>query len=56
MLVKVVMCAGSRWPGSRNIVTFSTDCTVKIRDVETHKVTTTWTLGSEAAFHYLGNT
>ncbi|KAJ7269722.1 WD40-repeat-containing domain protein [Mycena rebaudengoi] len=49
----VMACSWS--PDSKSIATSSADCTVKLWDVETHKATSTWTLGSGVNHQQVGN-
>ncbi|KAJ6627956.1 WD40-repeat-containing domain protein [Mycena sp. CBHHK59/15] len=49
----VMACSWS--PDSKSFSTSSADCTVKLWDVETHKATTTWSLGSGVNNQQIGN-
>ncbi|KAJ7204799.1 WD40 repeat-like protein [Mycena pura] len=49
----ITACSWS--PDSRAFATSSADCTVKLWDVETHKATTTWSLGSGVNNQQVGN-
>ncbi|KZO95341.1 WD40 repeat-like protein [Calocera viscosa TUFC12733] len=50
----VMACSWSA--DSKSLVTSSTDCTVKLWDVETRKIVNTWTVGSDISSQQVGNT
>ncbi|KAH7925452.1 WD40 repeat-like protein, partial [Leucogyrophana mollusca] len=49
----IMACSWS--PDNRSLLTSSMDCTVKLWDVETRKVTTTWTVGKGVNHQQVGN-
>ncbi|KAF7325637.1 WD40 repeat-like protein [Mycena kentingensis (nom. inval.)] len=49
----IMACSWS--PDSKSLATSSADCTVKLWDVETRKVTTTWTVGAGVDHQQVGN-
>ncbi|KAJ6487813.1 WD40 repeat-like protein [Mycena sanguinolenta] len=49
----IMACSWS--PDSKSFATSSADCTVKLWDVETHKATTTWSLGAGVNNQQMGN-